>query len=315
MPPSIPSIPAAKTAQVQRFLHVNLNCADLTRSGEIYTSLFGLREIMHTESVDNDGLPMGITEPVDSRVSFLYDHRGARRSPSLELVAWDRPRVVQKRYVLPNHVGMQSVAYKVPSMEAVRAGVTGFGLSIGSLTSSDGLDAMLFMDPDGVTAEVYEDPTVDKATSRHIRLTVNDLARSQGWYEAIGFEVASPRSEQSWTWSIPGGEVMIARVATVKMVMPFDASYSMELTEWLSPRSQGTPNAFAADQGLYRMALGVENTAKAAAALQQAGWPWANDPARFVLVGTPLPDLWISFTKDPDGITVELVERPLESYK
>ena len=132
----LPSIPPAKTTQVQRFLHVNLNCADLALSGQIYTSLFGMREVMHTESTDGDGLAMGITEAVDSRVSFLYDHRGARRSPSLELVAWDRPRVVQKRYMLPNHVGMQSVAYTVGSLDAVRAGVSAFGLPTGCHSAS-----------------------------------------------------------------------------------------------------------------------------------------------------------------------------------
>src|SRR4051794_503055 len=116
----LPKIPAPKTAQVLRFLHVNLNTVDLERSGHIYTSLFGMREVMHTESTDSDGAPMGLSELIDSRVSFLYDHRGARRSPSLELVVWDKPGTVVKRYENPYDIGKQSVAYSVPSIDDLR---------------------------------------------------------------------------------------------------------------------------------------------------------------------------------------------------
>ena len=52
---TIPEIPGAKTAEVNRFLHVNLNCASLERSRDLYTSVFGLREVMYNESVDSDG--------------------------------------------------------------------------------------------------------------------------------------------------------------------------------------------------------------------------------------------------------------------
>jgi catechol 2,3-dioxygenase-like lactoylglutathione lyase family enzyme len=310
----LPTIPPAKSAQVQRFLHVNLNCADLQHSGEIYTSLFGMREVMHTESTDGDGAPMGISGPVDSRVSFLYDHRGARRSPSLELVAWDKPSLVRKRYERPNHVGMQSVAYSVPSLAQVRQSAGAFGLPVGSL-ASDELNAMLLLDPDGVTIEVYEDTGLEKAAARHVRITASDLERSVGWYEAIGFEVAQGRNEHDWKWAIPDGELIDGRVATVRMVMPSDSAYALELTQWITPASDGTANAGAADQGLYRMALGVEDSHRAAKALQDAGWPHANDPACFVLTGTPLPELWISFCRDADGVTVELVQRPVESYR
>ncbi|MGD9795464.1 MAG: VOC family protein [Acidimicrobiia bacterium] len=310
----LPAIPPAKTAQVQRFLHVNLNCTNLERSKEIYTSLFGMRQIMYTESTDGDASAMGIDIPSSSRVSFLYDHRGARRSPSLELVHWTAPIVFPKGYERPNHIGMQSVAYTVPALDTIVAGVNGFGLSLGSITG-DGVNATLFRDPDGVTVEVYEDSSVEKATGLHARLTVADLDRSRAWYEAIGFEADGAAVERQWNWAIPGGDTISARVKTQRVVMPFDPSYGLELTQWIDPVSEGTPNLGASDQGLYRMALGVENSRDAATALQAAGWPHANDPARFVLEGTPLPDLWISFTRDADGITVELVERPIESYK
>ncbi|MCU1345536.1 MAG: lactoylglutathione lyase [Acidimicrobiia bacterium] len=312
--PELADIPPAKTAQVMRFLHVNLNCTDMARSDEIYIALFGMREIMHTESTGQPGAPMGLDSLVDSRVSFLYDHRGARRSPSLELVAWDKPATVLKRYERPNDIGMQAVAYSVPSLDALRAPIAGFGLPVGSLTLGD-RNALLFLDPDGVTVEIYEETGLEKAQSRHVRLTVGDLARSQAWYEAIGFDVAEPRAEHSVQWEIPGGDVVKGTVATVRLVMPTDDSYALQLTQWLDPASQGTPKDSANDQGLYRMALGVQDTRAAAAALKAAGWPHVKDPAVFVLPNTPLPDLWISFLRDPDGVTVELVERPVDSYR
>jgi len=221
---------------------------------------------------------------------------------------------VLNRYQHPYDIGMQAVAYSVPSIEDLRAPITALGLETGALTSDDGA-ALLFMDPDGVTVEIHEQVGIEKAQSRHVRLTVGNLARSQAWYEAIGFEVGDPRRERSWQWEVPGGQSIKAQVATLRMVMPSDPSYSLELTQWLDPVSSGTPKLAANDQGLYRMALGVQDTRASAAALQAAGWPHVKEPDVFVLTGTPLPDLWISFLRDPDGITVELVERPVESYR
>jgi catechol 2,3-dioxygenase-like lactoylglutathione lyase family enzyme len=307
---SLPTIPAPKTAQVQRFLHVNHNCADLDASAELYIALFGMRVVMRTGSTDGDGKAMGIDGLVDSRVSFLYDHRGARRSPSLELVTWDKPAMAPKLYTKPNHIGMQSVAYSVPSLAGFNVELGATGRPVGSFSNGSST-AVLFKDLDGLTVEVHEDASLEKAQSRHVRLCVGDLARSTAWYEAIGYEVTRSPGDESWRWEVPAGKTYDAKVRTTAMMLPTDASYTLELVQWLDPKSEGVANPDANDQGLYRMALGVADSRVAAAALKDAGWPHVNPPASFILEGTPLPELWIAFARDADGITVELVERPL----
>jgi catechol 2,3-dioxygenase-like lactoylglutathione lyase family enzyme len=312
---TIPEIPGAKTAEVNRFLHVNLNCASLERSRDLYTSVFGLREVMYNESVDSDGSLMDMPGRLDSKVSFLYDRRGARRSPSLELVEWGRPDLNRIRYEQPYAIGMQTVAFTVPSVESAVADLARFGVPMGSVTG-DGDGITLFMDDDGVTVELHEDVQLEQPLGRHVRLSVGDIERSQRWYEAIGLEARGPAVTREWTWSAPGTSSPVkATVTTVTMSIPNDQSYAVELTQWLDPISEGTPKQGGADQGLFRMALGVEDTRAAGVALRAAGWPFAGEPKCHVLADTPLPDLWITFTKDPDGITVELVERPVATYE
>ena len=311
--PALPAIPAPRTTQVNRFLHVNHNCTSIPASRTLYTTLFGLREVMYSESKDADGSLMDMPGILDSAVSFLYDRRGARRSPSLELVEWGaRPGLTPHRYEQPNEVGMQAISYTVPSFAALRTALAGEGLATGSVTFGD-TTGLLFTDPDGVAVEVYEDSASAHARSRHLRLTVSDLDRSRGWYEAIGL-VASSTAQHSVVWSAPGAATVAGTVRTARMQIPGDDSYWIELTQWLDPASHGTPKPGAADQGLFRMAIGVEDTRESRAALIAAGWPYVGEPKCHVLENTPLPDLWITFTKDPDGITVELVQRPVSTY-
>ncbi|MDO8361916.1 MAG: VOC family protein [Actinomycetota bacterium] len=313
--PTLPEIPPVRTAQVTRFLHMNLNCASLERSRELYTTAFAMREVMFTESKDADGSLMDMPGLLDSRVSFLYDRRGARRSPSLELVQWLKPDLTVTRYERPEEIGMQSVAWSVPSLVAAREALASFGLAAGALVEAGADDVLLFTDPDGVTIELLADAPVAQPQLRHVRLTVADLGRSTRFYEALGFVLEGEVAARTWGWLVPGSAAPIeGSVMTARMVMPTDPSFAIELTQWLSPASRGVPKAGAADQGLFRMALAVEDTRAAGNALRAAGWPHVGEPKCHQLAGTPLPDLWITFLRDPDGVTVELVERPVAAY-
>jgi catechol 2,3-dioxygenase-like lactoylglutathione lyase family enzyme len=68
-------------------------------------------------------------------------------------------------------------------------------------------------------------------------------------------------------------------------------------------------------QGLYRMAIAVDDVHAAYASLREAGIA-KQPPYTFHLPGTPLTDgLTIIFLRDPDGILVELVERPRQFFR
>ena len=61
------------------------------------------------------------------------------------------------------------------------------------------------------------------------------------------------------------------------------------------------------------MALAVPDVRAAVEAARESGAIEASDASVIPLPGTPLGGLWVSFFKDPDGVTVEYVERSLES--
>ena len=77
--------------EARRFLHVNYNCHDAERLEHFYQEVFGLKTVMRSVSGPGEGPPFGLYEEIECRVTFLYDHRGGRRSCSLELINWREP--------------------------------------------------------------------------------------------------------------------------------------------------------------------------------------------------------------------------------
>lgn len=66
---------------------------------------------------------------------------------------------------------------------------------------------------------------------------------------------------------------------------------------------------------VYRAAIGVDDTRASYEATSSEGWLFDRAPASIELTGTPVPDMWICFLSDPDGITYELVERPRSAFR
>lgn len=46
-----------------------------------------------------------------------------------------------------------------------------------------------------------------------------------------------------------------------------------------------------------------------------AGVSFDRAPTSIELRGTPVPDMWICFLSDPDGVPFELVERPRSAFR
>ena len=67
--------------------------------------------------------------------------------------------------------------------------------------------------------------------------------------------------------------------------------------------------------GLFRTAIGVDDTRAAHRAMSAAGWTFDRAPMRIELKGTLVPDMWICFLSDPDGVPFELVERPRSAFR
>lgn len=293
--------------QATGFLHCNLNCRDLDRLIRFYEALLGLRVGMRIAGEGLDATSLGITGPTDSATRLLYDHRGGRGGPALEVIAWSSPATEGEVYEKPENAGLQAIGFTAPSLPEEAAVRAAGGSFVGDVTLPGGIVQRTVRDPDGVFVEVIRGESAGKPRARHIRGTCLDLERSSRWYERIGFRMSrAPHDERRPTSR--KGATNDGAVRTAGLVL--GDGYALELDQWMDPATAGRPYARGNHRGLYRMALAVEDVRAAYRALADSGNYEIEPPGYVPLPGTPIPGLWISFLRDPDGIVVELIERP-----
>src|SRR5690606_12012678 len=73
-----------------------------------------------------DATAMGLGTGTRSVTTFLYDRRGPRAAPALELVDWESPATTP---ATPEHApsGFAAVGYRVPSLRSLRARLEALG--------------------------------------------------------------------------------------------------------------------------------------------------------------------------------------------
>lgn len=288
--------------EVRRFLHCNYNCHDVDRLEAFYVELFGLRVVMRSASSGTDASPFGIYGTSSAKASFVYDHRGGRRTTSLELVEWLEPGTVGSVYPDPWNRGIQSAAYSASDLDATAALATSLGATV--VRRSD--DWLLLQDPEGVALEVIRADGPSEA--RYVRIVVSDMERSAAWWAQLGFtegSLASVGGSEFW----PGDDTH-SITDERSLVATDDATFGILLTTWSGPLPTGPTYGMPYHQGLYRLAMAVDDIEAAFVELEQAGVA-RQSPYTFQLPGTKLTDgLRMMFIRDPDGILIELVDRP-----
>ncbi len=288
--------------EVRRFLHCNYNCRDVYKLEKFYGALFGLRTVMRTTSYGSDGTPFGIYGETASSTVFLYDQRGGRRCSSLELVQWNQPPTTGSVYPHPWCTGIQSVGYTAADLDKVKATTTSHGGTV--VRAGNGW--LLLRDPEGVAVEVLQADGPSEA--RYLRIVCSDLDRTLAWWGQLGFTEAP-------LTPVPGTDVWPADgdrhiTAEHSIVGTDDPTFGIVFTTWSGPQPTGPTYAMPYHQGLYRMAMAVDDIEATYRALMSVGVP-RQPPYTFQLPGTKLTDgLTIMFIRDPDLILVELVDRP-----
>ncbi len=284
-------------------LHCNLNVSTLAGAVGVYESL-GLRVKMRSRAEGQDASPMGLGHTTTSEAWFLYDARGGRGAPAIELVEWIAPKTSGEAYGHPGEVGMQALGLDVPDVsDAVRAATAqGARLRPGGPA---GVGAVI-LDADGVALELSPAP-VESPILRYARIVCADLERSARWYGMLGFDPIGTECTIRWDHA---GEA--AGVVEQRLSLAGPAPLELRLTAWPS-RPATTAHGRASDRGLFRMALAVPDVRVAVEAARQSGAIEASEASFIPLPGTPLGGLWVSFFKDPDGVMVEYVERSLRS--
>jgi catechol 2,3-dioxygenase-like lactoylglutathione lyase family enzyme len=288
--------------RVHSLLHANLNTVDLTAAAAFYADVLGLRPGMKTARVAADGRALGVAGTPVTECWFLYDHRGPRTAPAVEVLEWETPATVGEHPAEPYHIGISSLGYAVPSLERVRARAAAHGrpwseLADWPVRSLTGAAARM-TDLDGVPVELTERAGEAPAFS-HLRINCTDLDASVAWYERLGFAAtAVARSADA------DGAVL----SYASLVTDGDLSFSLELTQWEDPKGTGLASSPAYHRGLYRIALGVDDVQAAYAALAPVE-PGLPAPEFVELPGTRLGGVVVLFLRDPDGVVVELVGR------
>ncbi|WP_146097587.1 VOC family protein [Nocardia nova] len=279
-------------------MHCNLNTVEQARAEAYYTTLFEVVPRMRSTGKGVDATCMGMPSSIDSETVFLYDQRGPRAAAALELVEWQAPATAALR-LSPGTPGLAAIGYRVPSLSRTRqrlaeAGHDPVEVAGGSLVRGAHRPAVRVQDPDGVVVELVEiesapsDPQT--ALISHERLSCSDLSASLRWYSRIGF--AERARGEDW----------------VSLILPEDPTFSLELEQ--APPSAVAPQRAANTQGLYRMALAVDDVRAAHAALAAADHPGLQQPTFIPMPDVPTGGFTVLFLADPDGVVVELVDRP-----
>jgi catechol 2,3-dioxygenase-like lactoylglutathione lyase family enzyme len=308
---------AAPRVEARRFLHCCYCCRDADNALRGFCDGLGLELVMRSAGARLDGSQLGFAGEVETDACFVYDARGPRVSPAIEVQAWLDPPTAGEPYPSGDHVGFQALGVAVGSLDQAceRLGSMGYRV-IGRAADQSPISArtVTLLDPTGVSIDLVEEPDVAESTRLvHLRATCSDLDRSIEWYRMLGFEVVS-LTRRARVDGTPFGVSAAAEASVARLRLP-DEPFALLLVEWHDPPSHGESYPLANHAGLYRFAVAVDDTRAAFDTFKAAGMPVSDPPAVVPLPGTKVPDMWIAFLTDPDGLTVELVERPRSAFR
>jgi catechol 2,3-dioxygenase-like lactoylglutathione lyase family enzyme len=142
----------------------------------------------------------------------------------------------------------------------------------------------------------------------HTGLTVRDLDRSLAFYrDTLGMEIVFEQEKQGGYLAeivgYPDAHVRMAHLA-----FPGD-THRIELFEYVTPTSRGGAGE-PRDVGITHVCLAVEDLPALHTRLTQAGVDFYSGPVE-VDTGANAGGLGL-YLRDPDGITLELFQRPRE---
>lgn len=303
----------------RRFLHLCWCCVDAPPVVELLVAGLGMRNTMSSPMERWDGAVLGLTGEAESSADFVYDARGPRQSPAVEVQQWNDPPIVGEPATDPTAFGMQALGIAVADLDAAVVGLVERGCSVVGRGTSPFVDPATpaewatLAGPKGFRIDLVADAEVPEGESRmrHLRVAVTDLERSLPWYAGVGFETLERTTIHTAAVLGHDGDV---DVDVARLRLP-DEPFELLLLQWNDPVGHGHHPVEPNHAGLFRAALGVDDTRAAHDALTAAGWAFDRPPVLVELRGTPVPDMWIAFLSDPDGVPFELVQRPRSAFR
>jgi catechol 2,3-dioxygenase-like lactoylglutathione lyase family enzyme len=297
----------------RRFLHICYCCNDVDPITDFFVETLGLRNVMRTPVERGPGELLGLDE-VEGAASFVYDYRGGKVSPAIEIQSWTDPPLVGVPSLDPFEIGAKSLGFSVPSVDATLEKMMAAGCKVVSTESSPfGPVWTTVVDSTGVTLELVEDASLTAGPSqlRHLRITCADVEKSIAWYENLGFALLERVDVESPSFLGYDG---LGEGKAARLRLP-DEPFEVVLIEWTNPVSRGAHYDRPNHAGIFRCALHVYDTQAATDAMKAAGTEFLRGPINTVLNVAAQLDMWLSFLNDPDGILYEFVGRPASAFK
>jgi len=277
-------------AHVHAVLHCNVNTRDWEAVQEFFVP-FGFTERMRNVSDDSDGAPLGLPKVTSSHVTFIYDKRGPRAAPALEIIEWLDP-ATEPLIPAPSgrYLGFAAVGLRVDDLtpfahlgEEVEGGIEVRGRF---------RPARRVQAPDNIVVELVQMPSGpdDRGVCHfsYLRLRSSGLKATKNWYGLLGWR---PVHESD---------------GTLSLIVDEDPTVSLEFV--FAPDADPIA-AHANTEGLYRMALAVEDVPAAVERLRAAGVQ-APEPIFMPMLDVPTGGFTVAFLADPDGAVIEMVSRP-----
>ena len=143
------------------------------------------------------------------------------------------------------------------------------------------------------------------AGTNHTSFTVSELMRSMAfWREVIGLELISlePRDPAliEQVVGVPGAEVMVAYLS--------GHGHTIELIEYQAPAEREHVRPRPCDTGFAHVAYDVTDLDAILDAAAAHGVEPINPPSE--VDKGPNAGLRVVYTRDPDGVAIEFIERP-----
>jgi catechol 2,3-dioxygenase-like lactoylglutathione lyase family enzyme len=298
----------------RRFLHVCYTCHDAAATVDLFVRGLAMKNTWNTPLESASRAVLGLDRDPVSSASFVFDHRGPRISPAIEIQQWADPALVGSPSIDPFEIGVKALGYSVADLPAAVDRLVSLGCSVvGRGTAPFAGEWCTLRDPRDVTIELVEAPglAADVGQMRHLRITVGDLDTSLAFYDDLGFTSVTSGSLDDATFLGVDREVS----ANYNVLRLPDEGFEIILIQWLDPQSHGHHYAVPNHAGLFRAALGVDDTRASHAAMTANGAVFDRGPMSVELTGTPVPDMWISFLSDPDGVPYEFVQRPRSAFR
>lgn len=140
----------------------------------------------------------------------------------------------------------------------------------------------------------------------HTGITVSNLERSLAfWRDVLGFEVSHTAHQ---TGELAREITGIAGAEIKLVVLRAPGGHKIELLEYLAPPDRKHVNVRPCDVGAAHVALLVDDVDAVLERIAAFGWKAAGKPQ--MLTKGPNTGKRVVYVRDPDGTTIELMQRP-----